>query len=864
MAQAFKPRFVDLVRNYTTTVGTGDFAPGPAVNGYSSFAAALSTGDSFYYSAIGVDKPAEREVGRGTLTSTGTISRDPISGTKTNFTSGAKSVALIAAAEWFDAADAMLGNATELGGSLLTAASAGDARAALGLGSASLLTSDADAGLASDSDSRVPTQRAVRAYAARFAVAHADRAALAAGNGAGAAMLREQGREGMFVFDGSNLSAKVTADTAQGLYVAPASDTTGASGAWVRKFNGEVQFNWFGGVEGNSGAPGANSTANNAAWTAAMSILSALKANALSNFSGLYALRFGLGTYEFSQALDIDKGAIDIRGSGMGHVSVSAVSGGTRLKFYDCGGLRVQSTNTSGISTGDAVLHAGGDQSSISDLGIEGNFSAAEAEYYGLHVRAQVHCRNIAISNFAGDAFRIEANTAGVLGNANSSTFLNCHGWGSRNGMAYTGNNTGQCVNLGGSFNNNREWGIKSLGTIGSMFFGIEIATAGSSAWNDGTVNPVSRVSDGTNRYFAISGQEVGASTNAPSGTTADNTWWAYEGAGATNTGIPLWFSGILVRSGGCAIGGGSNLFSGCYAESTGQAPMQGAASDVVLGGKLSLKTWANGKFAVIRGGSNGMASTLSCYQALSGTVDARLGDQNGNSGNRIWTGYEPTIMPFGLGGILNGTNYYLTYNGNLTTQVAYRVTGPTTSDQFGTGANVPYAFVPRALMVTDGSTAITTARQLRVDNAAPSTGAHGQGEFTLYRGSTAGLIGWNCTTAGSPGTWQALYSGYGTGNIGYVTGAGGTVTQATSKATGVTLNKLSGQVTMNAAALAASASAAFTLTNSQIAATDVVLVTIASGATSNSYITQVQATAAGSCSIQLRNVSAGSLSEAV
>ena len=50
---------------------------------------------------------------------------------------------------------------------------------------------------------------------------------------------------------------------------------------------------------------------------------------------------------------------------------------------------------------------------------------------------------------------------------------------------------------------------------------------------------------------------------------------------------------------------------------------------------------------------------------------------------------------------------------------------------------------------------------------------------------------------------------------LGYGTGAGGTVTQATSKATTVTLNKPSGRITMNAASLAAGASVFFQLNNS-------------------------------------------------
>jgi hypothetical protein len=101
MSESFHPKFVDLVRNTTTTTGTGNIVLGAAVAGYTSFATAVLPGESFYYSVIGVDKPAEREVGRGTMQSDGTIRRDPISGTKTNFTSGMKTVALIAAADWF-------------------------------------------------------------------------------------------------------------------------------------------------------------------------------------------------------------------------------------------------------------------------------------------------------------------------------------------------------------------------------------------------------------------------------------------------------------------------------------------------------------------------------------------------------------------------------------------------------------------------------------------------------------------------------------------------------------------------------------------------------------------------------------------
>jgi hypothetical protein len=60
------------------------------------------------------------------------------------------------------------------------------------------------------------------------------------------------------------------------------------------------------------------------------------------------------------------------------------------------------------------------------------------------------------------------------------------------------------------------------------------------------------------------------------------------------------------------------------------------------------------------------------------------------------------------------------------------------------------------------------------------------------------------------------------TGGIGYITGSGGAVTQITSVTTGVTLNKVTGQITTVALTLAAGASARFTVTNSAINLTDI------------------------------------------
>ena len=89
-----------------------------------------------------------------------------------------------------------------------------------------------------------------------------------------------------------------------------------------------------------------------------------------------------------------------------------------------------------------------------------------------------------------------------------------------------------------------------------------------------------------------------------------------------------------------------------------------------------------------------------------------------------------------------------------------------------------------------------------------------------------------------------------GTAGIGYATGAGGAVTQATSRTTGVTLNKTSGAITLFSAAGSATA-ATFTVTNSTVAATDVIILNQKSG--TDLYDLMVTAVAAGSFNVTFR-----------
>lgn len=98
---------------------------------------------------------------------------------------------------------------------------------------------------------------------------------------------------------------------------------------------------------------------------------------------------------------------------------------------------------------------------------------------------------------------------------------------------------------------------------------------------------------------------------------------------------------------------------------------------------------------------------------------------------------------------------------------------------------------------------------------------------------------------------------------IGYGSGDGGTITQSTSKSTSVTLNKDSGQITMNAAALAANTTVSFTLTNNRISSTDLLILNHVSGGTAGAYALNAQCSS-GSASINVRNMTTGSLSQSI
>ena len=129
---------------------------------------------------------------------------------------------------------------------------------------------------------------------------------------------------------------------------------------------------------------------------------------------------------------------------------------------------------------------------------------------------------------------------------------------------------------------------------------------------------------------------------------------------------------------------------------------------------------------------------------------------------------------------------------------------------------------------------------------------------------SVAGATTTAAITASGLITCSASFRQTGAANsLGYYTGAGGAVTQATNKTTAVTLDKPTGAITMNNAALAAGASVEFTVNNSLSTVRDVVIVA-GVGTISAGYRIEAVRMGNNAFNIRVTNITAGSLSEAL
>jgi len=198
---------------------------------------------------------------------------------------------------------------------------------------------------------------------------------------------------------------------------------------------------------------------------------------------------------------------------------------------------------------------------------------------------------------------------------------------------------------------------------------------------------------------------------------------------------------------------------------------------------------------------------------------------------------------------VVAGLNTQIQYNDNGDFGASDDLTWDDSAKELGVGGDIN---------LDDGGTYETTVQVVTPTANRTISFPDATGTVALVAGSS-GQVTYN--NAGAQAGGNLSYDAT-AGTFGYGTGRG-IVTQETNKSTGVTLNAPCGAVTMNGAALNADTTVSFTLTNSSIAANDIMLLNHISGGTAGAYVLNAQA-AAGSASINVRNITAGSLSEAI
>lgn len=154
-----------------------------------------------------------------------------------------------------------------------------------------------------------------------------------------------------------------------------------------------------------------------------------------------------------------------------------------------------------------------------------------------------------------------------------------------------------------------------------------------------------------------------------------------------------------------------------------------------------------------------------------------------------------------------------------------------------------------------------SAATGLKITSAAAASGVavlattSGTNENLTIDSAGSGTIGLNTVTGTGNvlcGTGVLVNASVSAGGVGYGTGAGGTVTQATSRTTGVTLSKLSGAITLVSAAGSATPFT-MTVTNTLVAALDTVVVVQKSG--TDAYSAVVSTVAAGSFKLTITDL---------
>lgn len=344
---------------------------------------------------------------------------------------------------------------------------------------------------------------------------------------------------------------------------------------------------------------------------------------------------------------------------------------------------------------------------------------------------------------------------------------------------------------------------------------------------------------------FGSATQSAQITVNAKGQTTAALNTTITPAVGSITglgTGVATALGNTAGGAGGFALVSGANVASVSNSDGTLTiSPTTGAVvASLALG---HANTWTGTQsFAAVN--ATGIIASTNTTSGTSTTTAAITGKSLGLTEN-LWVGGNLNAGNINMTGGFNNT----AVNGNM--EFGSLTTANTPFFDFhSSGNNNDYDF--RILAIGGNASSGNGSLLLFGTGGTSFNGPMSNSATTASTSTTTGSL----VNSGGFGNAGAIFGGSsilstGTGGIGYATGAGGSVTQITSRNTGVILSKISGDIVLlsgiNAAVSAATANTVI-VTNTTVAITDTISISQKSG--TDKYLIFVTNVAAGSFTI--------------